>query len=97
MNKQLSPTETKDTSPRSQVAIELVQKSRQNQAENSDSKPSSFNPKDTVCVTKETALDRYARYKEGVPKFLPIMGFGAIGFYNKIKDITIKSLSIFDI
>ncbi len=97
MNKQLPTTEIKDSSHRSQITTELVQKYRQAQVEDSDSKPSSFNPKDTVCVTKETALDRYARYKEGVPKFLPIMGFGAIGFYNKIKDITIKSLSIFDI
>ena len=97
MNKQEILTEIKNVYHRSQASIELVQKSRQAQVENSDSKPSSFNPKDTVCVTKETALDRYARYKEGVPKFLPMMGFGAIGFYNKIKDITIKSLSIFDI
>lgn len=97
MNKQEILTEIKAVYHQSQVSTELVQKSRQAQVEDSDSKPSSFNPKDTVCVTKETALDRYARYKEGVPKFLPIMGFGAIGFYNKIKDITIKSLSIFDI
>ena len=97
MNNQIPLIEIKDSYRRTPVATNLVQIYREKQAEKTDSKPSSFNPKDTVCVAKETALDRYAKYKEGVPRFLPMMGFGAIGYYNKIKDITIKSVSIFDV
>jgi hypothetical protein len=92
----MSDTYAFSSIPKQPMSLVELAHLKQKQSE-TKSEPSSFTPKDSVSITKESALTRYYKFKESTPRFLPIMGFGAIGYYNKIKEITTRSVSVFDI